>query len=916
MIKHLKTKVVINMKKVTSVMLAFAVVFSLYAPPLSAYASENNLSAYAYLSQDNESDIAAIKDRWKKFLVGDGSDTDEQYVKDYIYNYVDTYNGVGGCSYAINTYHEPGGNTPPWRDAISTGADAEHQFVSIEALAKGYSMVGSTYYKDAETLRKIKAALSWMYKNCYNSETDLNGKVNANYWYSWMISSPRALVNTLILLEDELEAEYIEKGVAAINHFVGSINGYFGSNRIYFAKIMLGSALLSGNTEKLEEALAALEEEFTYVSGEAAQGFHSDGTYLYHTRHFLNGTYGAEHFELLPEIASFVKESQYAFAPELVSNLFEIYRNSFEPLISDGEMIAMANGRIPYDDATKAVRVMKSALNLINVLDGIDEYTDECNKIKAKLKKYYSASSDYQGLSIDLFKQAYTIANDTSLPDANDYRITKIYTDGDKAVHHSKSFMTAISMSSSRVYNYESLHDGYTKGWYLGDGMQYIYMPGDTQYDKAWLNESDPYKRPGTTVDTQTRIAAKIKQGSEYLSSKDFVGGAALNSTGVAAMELESYHNYNPNAVVKLEGSVAGDSPNHTSSLTAKKAWFMFDDEVVSLGTDISANDGFEVRTIIDNRRMERTRVYINDNQISNLLEYPSTKHLNLNNEIGYVFPDTTGENVTINLNTQGDNKYVEAWISHGVSPTNADYAYITLPGITKEQTASYAASPDAVVLRNTSSVQAVKDNSTSTTGYVFWEAASYNGITADNACTLIVNEDSGMMSMAVSDPTHKLDTITLTLENSIAVPAEIPENVSFEIKNGNTVINVDTSDNSGKSYEFSCYTLPQDYEADKPYVKSIDLHTADSSASADFVVLNPSSDLKMVNLILAIYDEEGTELKTLIFKETPISANSSYCETVGISAPAPCMVKAFVWEGLEPLINTRDYNSIIKLDK
>ena len=109
------------MKKVTSVMLAFAMTFSVCTSSLSAYATQNDTIAHTYLLQDTQDDIAAIKQSWKKSLVGDDSNADEQHVKDYIYNYVDTYNGVGGCYYAINTYHEPGGNTPPWREAISNG---------------------------------------------------------------------------------------------------------------------------------------------------------------------------------------------------------------------------------------------------------------------------------------------------------------------------------------------------------------------------------------------------------------------------------------------------------------------------------------------------------------------------------------------------------------------------------------------------------------------------------------------------------------------------------------------------------------------------------------------------------------------------------------------------------------------------
>jgi len=480
-------------------------------------------------------------------------------------------------------------------------------------------------------------------------------------------------------------------------------------------------------------------------------------------------------------------------------------------------------------------------------------------------------------------------------------------------VHHTNSFMTAISMSSSRVYNYESLHDGYAKGWYVGDGMQYTYMPGDTQYDKSWFLYSDPYKRPGTTVDTQARVAAQITGGKEYLSSKDFVGGVTLGNAGVAAMDLESYHNSDPNPDVKTELNSSGDAPNHTSTLTAKKSWFMFDDEVVSLGTDIDANDGYEVRTILDNRKMARNYVFV-DGVLATKENVPySVNRLNFDDKIGYVFPD--GENVTINVN---DNykTYVEAWISHGVSPDNADYAYITLPGKTNAETATYASAPDAEVLTNTSSVQAVRDNSTNTTGYVFWKSgASHNGITADSPCTLVAKDEDGLVTMAVSDPTHKLSSITITLNGTIAVPASKPQNVTFNIQNGSTVITINSSELSGEGYEFSYYELPSEFSSDSACVKSVNLADANGSIEAKLVVLNPSNATAVLTIALATYGDYGQKLLNVISDSVTVSAMSAYSGSVSLPRADSRIAKVFVWENFTPLNNADKNNTILNIE-
>jgi len=918
------------MKKVASITLVLVMLFTLFMPAFGA-------NEAAALLQNSETDVEIIKARWKKSLVGDSSiDMTQSHSEAYI----KVINN--NCQSAFENMSKDSG-TSPWMGELTASAHLTSCFSQTEKMAKGYAAEKSDYYKDSVVLESIKYALNWLLDKYYNedmayldksnsndlhwSKSESTGFTGKNDWYDWFIASPRSLVNTLILLEDDLDSTLFENCLKAIEIFVpdSHINDVDrGSNFIYYMKIRIGTTLLREDTTMLKAFLAELVTEFTYVdtavddgTDSPSQGFYPDGTYLYHVRHFLNGTYGSEHFELLPEIAALVRDTEFAFDSDTVARLFEIYRNAFEPLIYDGKVTPMATGRAPYGEVhdSAAPRIMKASLSLVTLFDGNSDYNDECAQTKIKIKEFYSDSAKLAALpTIDLMEQAAAIVNDTSITDADHYTGTKIYNNGDKAVHHTNSFMTAISMSSSRVYNYESLHDGYAKGWYVGDGMQYTYMPDDTQYDKSWFLYSDPYKRPGTTVDTQERIAAKITGGKEYLSSKDFVGGVSLGNTGVAAMELESYHkdDTDDNDVVTA-GSGAGDSPSHKCSLTAKKSWFMFDDEVVSLGTDIDANDGYEVRTILDNRKMARNYVYV-DGVFATKENVPySVNHLNFDDKIGYVFPD--GENVTINVNDNND-KYVEAWISHGVSPDNADYAYITLPCITNAQTAAYAANPDAEVLVNTSSVQAVHDKSTNTTGYVFWESkASYNGITADSPCTLVAKSDGGLVTMAVSDPTHKLSSITITLNGTVAVPSSKPQNVTFNIQNGSTVITINSSELSGEGYEFSYYELPSEFSSDSACVKSVNLAAANDSIDAKLVMLNPSNAAAVLTIALATYGDYGQELLNVISDSVTVSAMSAYSGSVSLPQADSRIAKVFVWENFTPLNNADKDNTILNLE-
>ena len=157
-------------------------------------------------------------------------------------------------------------------------------------------------------------------------------------------------------------------------------------------------------------------------------------------------------------------------------------------------------------------------------------------------------------------------------------------------------------MSSSRMYNYESINSQNMNGWYLSDGMTVMYTDDLNQYDLKYWASVDPYRLPGITADTQEREEVSVRQGYEYKSSKDFVGGVTLDDEfGVCAMWLESYHADAP--IGTLDDSYGGPNPAHDCSLEAQKAWFFFDDEVVALGTGIHAQDDANVLTVVENRK-------------------------------------------------------------------------------------------------------------------------------------------------------------------------------------------------------------------------------------------------------------------------------------------------------------------------
>ena len=313
----------------------------------------------------------------------------------------------------------------------------------------------------------------------------------------------------------------------------------------------------------------------------------------------------------------------------------------------------------------------------------------------------------------------------------------------DKFVHRREHYSFAVSMSSSRIYNYECINNANKRGWYLGDGMCNLVTDDINHYNRTYWSNVDFYNLPGTTVDTQKRAEVSIGQSNEYLSSKDFVGAAVLDSKySAVAMELESYHsdgNYSkdnkfPNAPLDY----GGPPPAHECTLTAKKAWFCFDDEIVCLGAGITSDDSYDAHTIVENRRTDK--VTYGDGWCW------------FENAGGYSFHEKK------NPLRKSENGFEILYFNHGKRPQNETYAYTVLPNATKERTEQYNSNPDVQILCNNENVSAVHHNILNTDMYVFWNTGSFDNISVSDPVIIVRSPEC----MAVADPTQKLESVVI----------------------------------------------------------------------------------------------------------------------------------------------------------
>ncbi len=479
-------------------------------------------------------------------------------------------------------------------------------YEKIYKMALAYGTYGSDYYKNENMKKSILYALEWGYNNLYG-EKEMAGKgwrsTSEYNWWDWRIGTAKHLINTIIIMGDDIESEKTKKYAKALDAF-GQLAVGIGSNRLNGCYVQAGIAIITKDSKRLKEARDGIDETVWYQDGNGGAGMHTDGSYVYHGKHPMNGAYGAEQVEVMSPLVSILYGTKFETTGLLSKYITEWFDIAYKPFFYNGSFMSMVAGRgVLSSDKSIGAVVLKA---YIGMLDLFDKEEQVC--VKAFIKDQIQNSKEFYQINptINELNIVNAIMKDESIEASSEYLLNKVYYNMDRVVQHSGNYSAGVAMSSSRIYNYESINNQNSKGWYIGDGMLYVYTKGQTSFDPLFWILSDPYKRPGTTVDTQERQALQIHGDYTYLSDEDFVGGVSDGTHGVAAMKLDAYSKYEMDGFEDTSYGV--ESPLHDCTLEAKKSWFLFDDEIVALGSDINADDGHSVLTVLDNRQSKKAK--------------------------------------------------------------------------------------------------------------------------------------------------------------------------------------------------------------------------------------------------------------------------------------------------------------------
>ncbi|HDE0382069.1 TPA: polysaccharide lyase 8 family protein [Staphylococcus aureus] len=711
------------------------------------------------------------------------------------------------------------GRTYLWdsaKDLDTKSADMTRTYRNIEKIAEAMKHK-NTKLNTPDNKNKVKDALEWLHKNAYGKEPDkkvadltsnFKNKTSRNTnlnWWDYEIGTPRALTNTLLLLNADISNDEKKKYTATIKTFapnsdkilssVGQPEQAKGGNLVDITKVKLLESIIEEDKDMMKKSIDSFNKVFTYIQDSATDkdrnGFYKDGSYIDHKDVPYTGAYGVVLLEGISQMMPMIKETPFNDSNQNDTTLKSWIDDGFMPLIYKGEMMDLSRGRaISRENETShtaSATVMKSLLRLS---DAMDESTKAKYKqiVKTSVKSDSSYNqNDYLNSYSDISKMK-SLMEDSTLSTNDLTQQLKIYNDMDRVTYHNKvlDFAFGLSMTSKNVARYESINNENLKGWHTGAGMSYLYNSDVKHYrDNFWATADMKRLAGTTTLDNEL-----LKDTDDKKSSKTFVGGT----------KFDDQH-----------ASIGMDFENQDKTLTAKKSYFILNDKIVFLGTGIKSTDSSKNPvTTIENRKANGYTLYTDDKQTtasdnqethSVFLESTDTKK-----NIGYHFLNKpkitvkkeshTGKWSDINKSQKTEDKtdeYYEVTQKH--SNSDNKYGYVLYPGLSKD--VFMTKKDEVTVVKQEDDFHVVKDNES------VWAGVNYNDSTQtfDINGTKVEVKAKGMFILKKKDDnTYECSFYNPESTNSVSDIESKISMTGYSITNKNT----STTNESGVRFELT----------------------------------------------------------------------------------------------------------------
>lgn len=788
-------------------------IFTLLALTITSFSEEKKVAVKENkkieINQSEKADYKKIRENWLEYLTGVPNKSNiakmskEELEETYLGN-----EKQADTSYAKLNKNQDRTFLIEGYENMGDGVHVMRTYENIKNIAKAYATPNTKYYKNPEIKKELIEYLDWLYDNAYHEGLPENGN-----WWQWELGIPKHLNDIMVLLYDDVPYEKRMKYLKASQYFqpfaeysgVSPSASYStspdkristGGNRIDTSIISFLRGVLMEDKVQVIDGAKAVADVGEYVT--TRDGFYKDGSFIQHGNVAYNGTYASVLFDGLGSVLWLATGTQFEVKDERIDNVYESILNGYKYLFINGGINDSVSGRATSRDNSSDIsrgKDLLTSLSLLSIGAG-KEYQDE---IKSLIKTVALENNSYNTIDKISNKIAKAIIRDIINDDSiKTLKVegTKVYGAMDRAVSiNEKGGKFVLSMHSSRIANYETMNNENVKGWYIGDGMTYVYGTDSATFTEYWPTV-DRYHLPGVTNSLRER-GDKSGERRGQPTSKAWVGGSCNGKEAFVGMDMISWN----------------------KATEMRKSYFMTDDGAILIAaSNINSKDG-EVHTTIDNRIIKDGKIILNGKEIKEdtVIENPQNISLNFNENykgenIGYKVvyapqlnlkkETRTGswKEIGGTLSEEISKDYFTVYINHGKNPKKSGFAYIILPMYTQEEVDNYDVSRFEIVKLD-KEAHIIKDKKSGVTGINFWKDSPTKelGIKAYSTLSVLLKENDEFLELWVSDPTQlasyksvlevdgKYEVIESSTENIQATTSEEKIKIKIDLRNNGT---------------------------------------------------------------------------------------------------------------------------------
>ncbi|EOR94165.1 hypothetical protein ADIARSV_2660 [Arcticibacter svalbardensis MN12-7] len=505
------------------------------------------------------------------------------------------------------------------------------------------------------------------------------------------------------------------------------------TNAVWLARNLVHNGIIRKDIVPLQQGIDNMSMQLA-VKSVNTEGVQRDNSYLVHGLQLYNSGYGNE---LIKEISYYMYltrgVSLVGFSVAQVATLSNLLLKGDQWMIQGGSYDFSVTGRNISRKNNGSTGYLKMVLPRMQLVDtaGSIQY-----------QKLLDHISDETGATPSVLGNKYFFR-------------------ADFMTHRAPNLYIGVKMTSKRTRGTEAMNSENLLANWLPFGATTIMRTGKEYFNifGAW----DWTKIPGVT---NPSVLVPFPEGKTTNNTQKttFVGGVSDGIYGVTGMDL----------------SVVIDPTGIIADITAQKANFLFNNEMICLGAGISSSYSKAPTTTTLNQSYLKGDVLVNENAVP--------KQESTYNDVKSIYHDNTGyvfrANTTVKMktNSQSGNWYdinrgqanskekvdiFKLWLDHGKEPTDSSYEYVVLPNFTSKETTDYADNMPIETLSNTSSLQAVTHKKLHQTGAVFYEAGTIKidptlSLTVDKPCILLINCNVNPIKVTASDPNQSETTLNV----------------------------------------------------------------------------------------------------------------------------------------------------------